>query len=79
MRAAFVSTLTTGKATLRGRESGRSVIPPGSGALVPGAITALGPDADDFIYEAQLIPNEALDCEIVAAGAQTAIIAVITN
>lgn len=76
VRAAFLSTLFTTTATLRGKTSGKSVIPPGSNAG-PKALTDQG-DAmgEQFIYEAFVDPGEELDLQVVAAAAATSLVAV---
>lgn len=76
VRAAFVSSDGTNTATVRGKKSGRSVIPPGSHAgqktLADWGVQ-LG---QEFIYEAQLEPNEEIDAEVVAIGASTSALAI---
>lgn len=76
VRASFVSTLFTTNATLRGKKSGKSIIPPGS-AAGPKALTDQG-DAmgQQFIYEGFVEPDEELDLTVVAAAAATTLVAV---
>lgn len=78
IRAAFVGTDGTNTATLKGRTSGREVIPSGSHASVRGATTAVGPNASDFYYVGEVDPNEELDLEVIAATASTSVVAIIT-
>lgn len=76
VRAAFVSTLFTTTATLRGKKSGKSIIPPGSNAA-PKALTDQGDGlCQQFIYEAFVEPDEELDLQVVAAAAATSLVAV---
>jgi len=76
VRATFVSTLFTTQATLRGKTSGKSIIPPGSAAGSK-AVTDQGDSmGQQFIYEGFVDPNEELDLQVVAAAAASTTIAV---
>lgn len=71
VRAAYVSSDGTSTATVRGKKTGRSVIPPGSHAC-QNTLADWGRDmGQQFIYEALLEPGEEIDAEIVAATAST--------
>lgn len=76
--AAFVSTLTTTTALLKGRNSGKEIIPNGSISGAKGALTALTVETIDFIYEGMVNPNEPLELTIVAAAATTSLVGVRT-
>lgn len=76
VRAMFVSTLFTTQATLRGKTSGKSIIPPGS-AAGPKALTDQGDSmGQQFIYEGFVDPNEELDLQVVAAAAATSLVGI---
>lgn len=76
VRASFVSTLFTTQATLRGKMSGKSIIPPGS-AAGPKALTDQGDSmGEQFIYEGFVDPNEELDLQVVAAAAATSLVGI---
>lgn len=76
VRASFVSTLFSTTATLRGKKSGKSIIPPGSNAG-PKALTDQGDGmGQQFIYEGFVEPDEELDLTVVAAAAATSLVAV---
>jgi len=71
VRAAYVSSDGTSTATVRGKKTGRSVIPPGSHALQK-TLADWGFNAgQDMIYEALLEPGEEIDAEVIAATAST--------
>lgn len=76
--AAAVCTLATTTILLKGRLSGKEIIPNGSSATVAGALTALHLDASDFIYEGVVDPNEPLELQITAAAACTTLVGVKT-
>lgn len=71
VRAAFVSTLTTTTATLKGAKSGKEIIPSGSHAIASGAITALANGTQHFIYDGFVDPGERLDLAVVNAATET--------
>lgn len=74
--AAYVSSDGTSTATLRGKKSGRSVIPPGSHAC-QNTLADWGRDVgQQVVYEAILEPNEELDLEVIAATASTSAVLV---
>jgi hypothetical protein len=77
VKAACVSTLTTGTVTIRGRQSGR-VVCDATVPAVTGALAALDINANHFIYEGQLTPGEPIEVTIVAAAAQTTLVGIIT-
>lgn len=79
VEAAFVATLFTTEAVLRGRESGIEVIPSGSAATIPGAVTALRLTRDDFLYAGRVKPGEPLELAITHAAAGTALVAIRTS
>jgi hypothetical protein len=79
VRAGFVSVLSTTTGTLKGRNSGKEIIPKGSAAGAK-AITDLGADAaQQFIYDGLVVPGEPLELEIIAAGATTTLVFVRTD
>jgi len=79
VRAAFVSSDGTNTATLKGRESGKEVIPATSHAS-QNTLADWGRDmGQQFIYEAYVNPNEALDAQVVAATASTSALGVRTE
>jgi len=75
VRAAIASTLTTTRVTLRGA-SGQEIIPASCAPNVVGPITAQVLNAEAFIFDGFVKPNEQLFLEIVKAGAETYMIAV---
>lgn len=77
--AAAVCTLATTTVLLKGRLSGKEVIPNGSSAVVSGALTALDLNSTHFIYEGDVEPGEPLELTIVAAGACTTLVGVRTR
>lgn len=79
IRAAFVASEGTNTALLKGRESGKEIIPNGSHASVSGAVTALSLTAEDFIYEGLVNPGEPLELTIVADAAGTSIVGIRTE
>lgn len=79
VRAGAVSTLPSTTLLLKGRTSGKEIIPNGSGASVSGAVTALRIDAEDFIFEGQVQPGEPLELTIISAAAATTLVAVRTE
>lgn len=76
VRAAFVSSDGTNSATLKGRRSGKEVIPSGSKALQRTVADYSAQISDAFIYEAFVDPGEELDLAVAAATASTSAIAV---
>lgn len=76
VRAAYVSSDGTSTATVRGKKTGRSVIPPGSHACQMTLADEGQGIGNQFIYEAQLEPGEEIDAEIVAATASTSILVI---
>lgn len=77
--AAFCATLITTTALLKGRNSGREIIPNGSSASVSGALTALSLEASDFIYEGMVEPGEPLELTITHAAAGSCLVGVRTT
>lgn len=77
--AAAVCTLATTTILLKGRLSGKEVIPNGSSAVVSGALTALDLNSTHFIYEGDVEPGEPLELTIVAAAACTTLVGVRTR
>lgn len=77
--AAAVCTLATTTVLLKGRLSGKEIIPNGSSAVVSGALTALDLNSTHFIYEGDVEPGEPLELTIVAAGACTTLVGVRTR
>lgn len=79
VRAAYVSSDGTSTATLKGRESGKEVIPATSHAAQK-AIAGWGDSiGEQFIYEGFVNPGEPLDLQVVAATASTSAVAVRTE
>lgn len=76
--AAAVCTLATTTLLLKGRVSGKEVIPNGSSAVVSGALTALDLTSIHFIYEGDVQPGEPLELQITAAAACTTLVGVRT-
>jgi len=79
VRAAYVSSDGTSTATLKGRESGKEVIPATSHAAQRAIAdwgTSLG---EQFIYEGYVNPGEPLDLQVVAITASTSAVAVRTE
>lgn len=76
--AGAVSTLATTTLLLKGRLSGKEIIPNGSSAVVSGALTALDLQSTHFIYEGFVDPGEPLELTITAAGASTCLVGVRT-
>lgn len=79
VRAAVSSTLTTTDFLLKGRLSGREVIPNGSAANIIGPITAQELRTDAFIFEAFVTPGEELELTIVRIGTETLMVAIRTE
>lgn len=74
--AAFVSSDGTNTATVRGKKTGRSVIPPGSHAC-QNTLADWGRDiGQQFVYTALLEPGEEIDAEVIAVGASTSALAI---
>lgn len=73
---AFVSSDGTNTATVRGKKSGRSIVPPGSHAC-QNTLADWGRDlGQQFIYQGMLEPGEEIDAEVIAATASTSALAV---
>lgn len=77
--AAFTATLITTTALLKGRNSGKEIIPNGSNASVSGALTALSLQSVDFIYEGMVEPGEPLELTITHAAAGSCLVGVRTT
>lgn len=77
--AAAVSTLATTTFLLKGRKSGKEIIPNGSSGSVSGALTALSIQAIDFIYEGDVDPMEPLELTIVSVAANTSLVGIRTT
>jgi len=77
--AGAVCTLATTTILLKGRNSGKEIIPSGSTPSVSGALTALSLRAYDFIYEGDVTPGEPLELTIIAAAACTTLVGVKTT
>lgn len=79
VRAAFTSSDGTNTATLKGRKSGREVIPSGSHAQQM-TLADMGQGvANQFIYEARVDPGEELDLQVIALSASTSQVTVRTD
>lgn len=79
VRAAFVSSDGTNTATLKGRRSGKEIIPSGSHAQQM-AIAEYGVGvANQFIYEGRVDPGEELDLQVIALTASTTQVVVRTD
>jgi hypothetical protein len=79
VRAGAVSVLSTTKVLLKGRNSGKEIIPNNSFAVAE-PLANLGQDmADQMIYEGFVDPKEPLELTIVAAAATTTMVAVRTD
>lgn len=78
VRAAFRSSDGTNTATLKGRSSGKEIIPSGSHAAQL-TLADYGIDSQDFIYDGLVTPNEALDLQVIALSASTSAVAVRTD
>lgn len=79
VRAAFASTLTTTICRLKGRISGKEIIPSGCNPNVVGPITAQVVNAEAFIFDGVVTPNEPLDLEVIRIGTETWSVAVRTD
>lgn len=77
VRAAVVCTLTTTRVTLKGRNSGKTIID-NSYTPVSGALAALDLNSTHFVFEGKVDPNEELELEIVAAAACSTLVGVRT-
>lgn len=77
--AGAVCTLATTTLLLKGRNSGKEIIPNGSSAVVSGALTALDLNSTHFIYSGMVEPGEPLELTIVAAAACTTLVGVKTE
>lgn len=76
VRAGFASTLTTTTALLKGRQSGKEIIPSGSRPNVVGPITAQSVGAQEMVFIGNVDPNEDLELTVVRAGTETLTIVV---
>lgn len=79
VRAGFASTLTTTVARLKGRISGKEIIPSGCNPNVVGPITAMVLNAEAIIFDGVVDPGEPLDLEVVRIGTETWAVAVRTD
>jgi hypothetical protein len=82
VRACAFSGLKTTTFLLKGRESGREVIPNGSapqGLIAVATGTTSKIDAQDFIYEADVKPREPLELTITFAAVDVAFVGVQTE
>lgn len=79
VRASYVSSDGTSTATLKGRSSGKEIIPAGSHAQQMTLADEGQGMANQFIYEGFVDPNEELDLQVVAATASTSQICVRTD
>lgn len=76
VRAAFVSSDGTNTATLKGRKTGREIIPSGSHACQM-TLADMGQGiAQQYIYDGVLDPGEEIDLQVVAATASTSLVSV---
>lgn len=78
VRAWAISTVKTATFLLKGRNSGREIIPNGSAGQGIG-VTSYPIDATFFMFSGQVQPGEPLELTIVAAGAQDAWVGVQTE
>lgn len=79
VRAAFVSSDGTNTATLKGRSSGKEIIPSGSHACQM-TLADMGQGmAQQYIYDGLVNPGEELDLQVVAIGASTSLVSVRTD
>lgn len=79
VRASFGSSIAINTATLKVRDTGQEIIPSGSHPNVQAAANGQTMDAQDFVYQASGLPAGAnLDLEVVATGASSSVVSVIT-
>lgn len=78
VRAAYVSSDGTSTATLKGRTSGKEVLPAGTHATQR-TLADNGPTVNDFLYDGFVDPGEPLDLQVVAATASTSNVTVRTD
>lgn len=79
VRAAFVSSDGTNTATLKGRASGKEIIPGGSHAAQM-TLADMGQGLiAQYIYEGFVNPGEELDLQVIAAAASTSLVSVRTE
>lgn len=79
VRAAYVASDGTNTATLKGRESGKEIIPATSHAA-QNTLADWGRSlGEQFIYEGYVTPGEPLDLQVVAITASTGAVAVRTE
>lgn len=76
VRAAYVSSDGTSTATVRGKKSGKSIIPPGSHACQNTLADWGRSMGEQFLYEGFLESGEEIDAEVVAATASTSALVV---
>lgn len=79
VRAAYVSSDGTSTATLKGRRTGKEIIPAGSHALQRTLADYSGQLVEAFIYEGFVDPWEELDLTVTAATASTSAVCVRTD
>lgn len=79
VRAAYVGSDGTSTATLKGRKSGREIIPSGSHAAQMTLADYGQGLGQQMIYEGFVEPNEELDLQVVAATASTSAVVVRTD
>lgn len=79
VKAAFVATDGTNTGFMRGRKSGRIIIPEGSHALPTGTADSMQLDSRHVIYAGTLLAEEEIDLEIVAAAASTSRVIVVID
>lgn len=71
VRAFFISTLTTTTAVLKGSKSGKEIIPSGCNPNVVGPITAQAGDANAFVFDGFVDPEERLQLDVTRIGTET--------
>lgn len=76
VRAACASTLTTTDFLLKGRRSGKEIVPNGSAPNIVGPITAMELRSDAFVFEGYVTPDEELELTIVRIGTETILVGV---
>jgi len=67
--AAFSATLGEFTATLRGRHSGKEIIPSGSHPNKTAPVNTYSLGRQDLVFEGRVEPNEELELEIIASAA----------
>lgn len=76
VRATYAGSDGTSTATLKGRTSGKEIIPAGSHALQRTLADYGDTLARGWLYEGRVNPGEPLDLQVVAATASTSAVAV---